>query len=570
MTLQKGVNVREGDSVAAINGRGARITGLLGTFAKLPLNKVFYAGSLAEAQALCGTEAVAGTTSYYDLVDYFANAGNAQLAIVNVKGPAAAQALRTFNDIDGSPQPTLTIKAKPYGVYGNSLSVVIQNDSRLLTRLAVQASSTATSATLQSVALLEVGSVLKFDNGTVNEKVVLDTVTPSSSGDGTGVVSWTGGLTNTFTTALTTVSSQEFMIIVYRNSVEVQRFKGLSKNPAVSFYHTKVVNIDAKNYPIETVNVVSPSTPLYDQWPAQQLTALPLTGGDDDVDGLEAGDWIGSAVTGTGIYAFESVEGLFRIACPNPKINTSPADGYETVLRALLAYAKTKTATAKGFQIYAEVPFNTAIADAITWAKKFEGRELSVWYDWQTGLVSGATVVNPVIGAVLGAAALKDAQYGIYESVGGKDVTLRGVPYYKYSEANDQLLATNKINTLTPNGARVWGSYTLAANPLWLFLNHSEQFNDIAQTLRAETTDVTFKPINDRTKSMLQRRLDNYFRGKLQDGEITMYTIALSQVGSDTLRVSLTIGLVGVAEKIDYVMNFTNIGFVDASVSAAA
>ncbi|MGB5105587.1 MAG: hypothetical protein WBP42_02625 [Candidatus Zixiibacteriota bacterium] len=570
MTLNKGVNVREGESVAAITGRGARVTGLLGTFQKGPVNKPVYCGTLAEAQAMFGDDAVAGTTSYFDMVDMYSNGGSMQAAIVNVKGPAAAQALRTYNDIDASPQPTLTVKAKAYGAYGNSLSVVIANDSRMATRLVAQASSTAISATLQSVAQLEVGSVLKFDNGTQTEKVVLTTVTPSSSGDGTGAVGWVGGLTNTYTTALTTVSSVEFQIIVYRGVIEIARIKGLSKNPDVTFYHTKLVNIDEKNYPIETVNVVSPSTPLYDQWPAESLTPLLLTGGDDDVDGLESADWIGSAVNGTGIYAFESVEGLFRVAVPNPKINTSPADGYETVLRALLAYAKTKTASAKGFEVYAEVPFGTAVADAITWAKKFEGRELSVWYDWQTGLVKGATVVSPIIGAILGAAARKDSQDGIYASVGNHDITLRGTPYYKYSEANDQLMSANNINTITPNGARTWGAYTLAANPLWRFLNHSEQFNDIAQTLKVETGDITFKPINDRTKSMLQRRLDNYFRSKLADGEITMYTIVISQLGANTLRVNLSIGLVGVAEIIDYVMNFSNTGFVDASVGGAA
>ncbi len=572
MTLQKGVNVREGLGVAAITGRGARITGLMGTFQKGPLNKAVFVGSMAEAQGLFGNEAVTGTTSHYDLVDFFNNAGDAQLAVVNVKGPAAVRAFVTVNDIDSSPQPTLTIRCKWFGAWGNLLRVSIAPDSRLITRLTAQVSASATTATLQSVAQLETGSVLKFDNGTQSEKVTLDTVTPSASGDGTGIVTWTGGLTNTYTVALTTASSQEFMIIVYHRTLEIERFKGLSKNPLVSFFHTKVVNIDEKNYPIETVDVTSPSTPLYDQWPsvASATTPVALTGGTDDVGGLESSHWIGSADNGTGLYAFETIEGLFRIACPNPKINTSPADGYEAVMRALLAYAKAKTAKARGFELYMETPFNTSVTDAILFARKFEGREIANWYDWQTGLVNGATVVSPVIGAVLGVAAKKDASFGIFESVGNKEIVLRGKPYYKYSEANDQLMSQSNINTITPNGARVWGGYTLAANPLWKFLNHSEQFNDIAQTLKSETGDVAFKPINDRTKAMLQRRLDNYFRNKLNDGEITSYGVAISQVGSDTLRVNLSIGLVGVAEKIDYVMSFDNTGFVESSLGAAA
>lgn len=568
MTLNKGVNVREGEGVAAITGRGARITGLMGTFQKGPLNKVVYVGNRAEFENMFGTEAVTGTTSYYDAIDMFNNGGNMQAAIVNIKGPSAARAELTVQDIDASPQNTLKIKAKPYGAYGNYLSVVVANDNRLTTRLVAQVNAAAVTATLQSVALLEIGSIVQFYNGTNTEKVVVTNVAPNA--DGTGVITWVGGLTNIYTAELTTVTSLEFMIVVYYKGSEIGRFRGLSKNPAVSFFHTKIVNIDENNYPIETEDIVSASTPLYDQWPAQVLTPTVLTGGSDNVSGLGAANWIGSSANGTGIYAFESVEGLFRIACPNPSIATSAEDGYKQILRALLAFAKTKGKAAAPFEIYAEVPFNKSVADAITFAKEFEGRELSLWYDWQTAKVDGVDVVTSVVGAVLGAAASKDAALGIYHSIGMYPVVLRGVPYYKYSEANDNLMSGSGINTITPNGARIFGGYTLAANPIWRFVNHSEQFNDISQTLKVETRDVTFKPMNDTTISTLQRRLDNFFRGKQADGEILSYTIAITPAAANVLRVNLGIGLVGVAEKIDYVLKFDNTGSVEANLGAAA
>ncbi len=568
MTLNKGVNVREGDSIAAITGRGARITGLMGTFARGPLNKAVYCGNRAEFEAIFGSYAVPLTTSYYDAIDMFANGGNMQAAIVNVKGPAAAQASRTIQDIDASPQNTLKIKWKGYGADGNRASFALTDDSRLVTRLKAALNPAGTSASLESVALLEAGSVLKFNNGTQSEKVVVLTVTPNP--DGSGTVTWTGGVTNTYTVANTTVSSVEFMIIVYYDNVEIKRFRGLSKNPTVSFFHTKVINVDEMNYPIETEDIVSPSTPLYDQWPATNITPLTLTGGDDDVDGLEVSHWIGSAVNGTGVYAFETVEGLLRLACPNPKINTSASDGYKQLLRAMLALANTRDRSARGFEVYAEVPFGTSVNDALVFSREFEGRLLSLWYDWQTGKVAGNEAASPIIGALLGAAAAKDASLGIYHSIGNYPIVLRGVPYYKYSEANDNLMAEYGINTITQNGARVWSGYTLSANPLWRFVNHSEQFIDIAQTLKTETADVVFRPMNDSTINRLHRRLDDYFRGKQADGEILNYTISVAPAAANVLRVSLSIGLVGVAEKIDYVLKFDNSGFVETELGAAA
>lgn len=568
MALNIGVNVREGEGVAAITGRGARITGFMGTFQKGPLNKPVFVGNRAEFESMFGTEAVAGTTSYYDAIDMFNNGGNMQAAIVNIKGPSAAKAEVTLQDIDSSPQNTLKVKAKPYGDYGNKLSVSILNDNRLSTRLTAQANAAAVSATLNSVAQLEVGSIVQFYNGTNTEKVVVTNIAPNA--DGSGVITWSGGLTNVYTAELTTVTSLEFMIVVYYKGNEIARFRGLSKNPAVSFFHTKVINIDANNYPIETEDVVSASTPLYDQWPAQVVTPVVLTGGSDNVSGISAAHWIGSSANGTGIYAFESVEGLFRLCCPNPSISTSAEEGYKALLRAMLAFAKTKSLTAAPFEVYCEVPFNKSVADALLFRNEFEGRNLAVCYDWQTGKVNGADVVTSIVGAALGAAAAKDAALGIYHSLGNYPISLRGVPYYKYSEANANLMAAAGINMITPNGARFWGGYTAAANPLWRFLNHSEQFNDIAQTLKLETRDVTFKPMNDTTISTLQRRLDNYFRGKQADGEILSYTIAITPVNGNTLRVNLGIGLVGVAEIIDYVLKFDNTGSVEANLGAAA
>ncbi len=566
MTLNKGVNVREGDSIAAITGRGARITVFMGTFARGPVKA--FVGNRQEFESLFGSYAVPLTTSYYDAIDMFNNGGNMPALIVNVKGPAAVQASRTIQDIDASPQNTLKIKWKGYGADGNRASFILQDDSRLTTRLKAQVSPAATSAQLESVALLEIGSVLKFNNGSQQEKVVLLTITPNT--DGSGTVTWSGGVTNTYTVANTTVTSVEFMIIVYYDNVEIKRFKGLSKNSAVTFFHTKVINVDEMNYPIETEDIVSPSTPLYDQWPATNATALTLTGGDDDVDGLEATHWIGSASNGTGIYAIETVDGMLRLACPNPKINTSPADGYKQLVRAMLSLANTRDRSARGFQVYFEVPFGTSVNDALVFSREFEGSPLTPIYDWQTGKVNGVEVVSPYTGAIVGAAAAKDASLGIYHSLGGYPIVARGVPYYKYSEANDNLMAEYGITTITQNGAKIWGAYTLSANPIWRFSNHREQFVDIAQTLKAETADVVWKPMNDSTINRLHRRLDYFFRGKQADGEILSYAISIAPAAANVLRVSLSIGLVGVAEKIDYVLKFDNSGFVGTELGAAA
>lgn len=566
MTLYKGVNVIEGQGVSPIEGLSQTVTGLMGTFERGELNKATIVTTLADFQRKFGSKALTGITSYFDVKSFFAKAGEAALALVNVKGSAAAKADKTFQDINGTPADTLKVEAASEGAHGNNLTVEILDDSILTTSLQAQVDAADESATLVSTTGLVIGSFVQFDNGTNQEKVVLTSVNSQ-----TGLVQWSGGLTYTHTIALTVVTSIEFEVVVYENAIQVEDHPGLSMNDDVSFYCESVIN-SSSNY-IRVTDLDSASTPAYRAMPDATTapTALDDTAGDDDLDGLELEDWQGSAALGTGIYAFGGVANLFRIGCPNPKINTDADESYATLVQDLLNYARLR----QDIEVYAEVPYGKTQAEAVTFAAGFEGRELGIFYPWVSAIEAGGKIwVSPVAG-VLGAAAEKDARRGIYKNVGNERLAY-GTDIERYSTRTEEETLNNAgVNTIIlDQGLKIWGGRTQSAVTVWRFINHSELFNYISATLKGEVGDVAFEPINAVTMQNLSRRIEAFFNRLVVDGGVIAFVVQCdstnnppAQTALGYLNCAIEYQPAGVAEKIIFTITSSPAGITSTLLS---
>jgi len=567
-TFNKGVNIIEGQGLSPVDGSSQTVTGIMGTFWKGVLNKAIVVNNMAEFERTFGAFPLTGITSYYDVQGFYSAVGEAPLAVINVKGPAAAKAYLTVVDKAGSPASTLRIQARSEGAWGNNLTVEVLDQNVIVTAPTVNIpTTTAISATLRSTTGMEVGTFLKFYNGTNTEYRELTAVNHT-----TNVVQWVVGLTYAYTTVNGVISSLEFKIIVYEGSVEVERWEGLSMNDSVSFFCEKVIS-DNSNY-IEVVDLDATGynalSTNYLTMPAvtSAPTALTTVAGADDTANIEKAHWTGSAGSATGIYAFAAVPNLFRIGCPNPKILTSADAGYIEVVQALLNFANTQ----QDIEVYAHVPYGKTVAEAVTFVGNFEGRRLCIWYPWVKITDNGATVWVPPVGPVLGTAAKKDRDRGIYKSIGNEPIGYgtdleRGLLRTEEETANDA-----GVNTIIASqGLRTWGGRTRSATTNFRFINHSEQFNDISRTLKSEIGNVTFEPNNAETRAKLVRKIVAYFNEKVKEGGIIAYSIKCDDSNNPSEQVALgylncwiEYQPAGVAEKIVFTVTSSPAGITTA------
>ncbi|MCK9568840.1 phage tail sheath subtilisin-like domain-containing protein [Candidatus Pacearchaeota archaeon] len=560
-TLYKGVNIIEGQGLSPISGSSQTVTGIMGEFKKGVINKAVVVSNMAEFERVFGDSPLAGITSYYDVEGFFAACGEAPLAIVNIKGSTAAKASLTVVDKAGSPASTLKISAKSQGVWGNGLTVEVLDQNVLVTAPTVTIPvTTAVSATLKSTTGLEKGSFLKFYNGTNTEYKELDSVDHTA-----GVVHWTGGLTNSYTTANGVISSLEFKIIVYEGSVEVERWEGLSMNDSVTFFcesvigdnsnYIEVLDLDATGYNAVATNYLT--QPAVTSVPVALTTVA-------GVDGTPTKtEWLGSAAAGTGLYAFAAVPNLFRIACPNPALAVPATDIIE-VVQALLSFANSQ----QDLEVYAEVPYGKTAAEALTFRGNFEGRRLTTIYQWITVTDNGATVWLSNIGPALGAIARKDSNRGIYKSMGNEPLGYGVDIERSLTRTEEETLNEAGINTIIrKNGLRIWGGRTCSASTVWRFVNHSEQFNDLSRTLKSEVGDVTFEPNNAATRAKLVRRVVAYLNEKVTEGGIIAFNVICDATNNPDAQVALgylNCGIeyqpAGVAEKIVFTVTSSSAG----------
>lgn len=488
---QVGVNLVEGVAQSPVTGVTTAVAGMLGTFERGPLNVATLVTSMAQFTSIFGAvpPPVGNKSSWYAAKAIFQKIGTGQLWINRVASSAAAKGTKTFDDSQGSPASTLRVDAANEGTWGNNLSVDVDDDAILTTTVTTTVIATSISAILASVEGLEVGSYVKFYNGTNTEYVTVIAIDYNNK-----TITWTGELTNEYTTVNGVITSLEFKLTVYVNGVEVENWPNLSMNDSVSFFCEIAVNSDY----IACVDLKASDVLGYEDQPVATSSAQALTSGADGIADIESTDWVGVQATKTGLYAFDTVPALFRLIAPDPTITTDAATGKIAVDAAALAYCDARVTC----QYYADVPYNTSVADAVTFAGNFAGRRIAAFFPWVKTIESGATVWVPPTPWALGTALEKDYRRGVHKSVGNERLAATGLDLeYHVSRAEGETLNDAGVNTLRklPSGGLwVYGGRTLSPTTAFRFIDASEYWNYVGRSLEVSTQWVPFE-LNDQT-----------------------------------------------------------------------
>lgn len=512
MTTRVGINLVEGAGrVMPVEGVSTGATGLMGVFLKGPLNVATAVYSQADFERQFGSAGVPGTTSWDSVKAFFAKVPTGLLYIVRVASSAAAKGSKTCEDRNSSPVNTLTIRAKNEGSWGNNISVAVEDHNILATTLVATASASATSAHLTAIGGLEVGSDIKLYNGTNTEYRRIIRIDYA-----TNFVYWTTGLTYAYTTANGVITSAEFRIKVYYSGVLVETHSGLSMNNSVSFFVETAVNSVSEYIAVTDLKTADTD---YKDMPAT-FTVTALASGADGISDVDAADWLGTQAAKTGVYAFDNVPNLFRFCCPNPKLTDAvPTTAYLALVQSLLDYAKGRVT----LEYYADIPYGTSVANAVIFAANYEGRQIAFFWPWCKTVVNGITIWLPPSSLVLGTAVDKDNRRGVHKNVGNETLAYAIDLEYGVSVTEGETLNDGGVNTIramTGRGLVVYGGRTRSAETKWRFLNHSEYWNFIAESLKAALQDVPFEINSETLWSRCRQRVGDFMAREQQKGAL--------------------------------------------------
>lgn len=559
MNLNKGVNIVEGVTASTVEGIATNRSAIIGNFLKGPVNVATLVTTMTEFERVFGTKPATGTTGYYSVAAFFAKLGSAPLWVVRIASSSAAQSTLTIVDRQGTPASTLQVDALYEGADGDYTSVAVADDNILSTIPSANIDAAATSASLQSIGGLEVGTWVEFDNGTQQEQRQITGIDVANK-----QITWATGLTYAYTTANGSVISQEFKLLVYYKNNLVETWEGLSMVDDVTFHIEKIVN-DNSNYVV--VTDLKASDAGFTDMPAVTAKTA-LAGGADGLSDVVGSDYEGSASLGTGIYALDGIENLFRICCPNPKLtDVDAAAAYKQLVQKLLDYADSRVK----MEVYVDIPYGTAEADAITWRAAYEGRRITGFYPWGGISLSTGTEYLPFSSGVMGAAVRKDNDRGVHKNIGNEVLGYYTVLEKSVSTANSELLNDAGINTVElKNGSiRVWGGRTFSAATAWRFLHYSEYWNYLAMTLEAGLQNIIFEPNDAGLWKRVTRILTNLLNNEKVSGAITAFTVVCDetinpqdQVALGKLKATIDYVPVGTAEKFEVVLTSSPSGIV--------
>ena len=506
MNEHVGVNLKEGVALSPIGGISTVIHGLIGTFERGPVGVATLVTSFPQFVGIFGSVPASSGTSWLSVKAYFASAGNGSLYIVRAVDPdTAAKATYTFNDSDS--HTALKVESANEGAWGNSLSVQVVDDSILSTTLAENADASAITAQLTSIAGLEVGSDVKFYNGTNTEYIRITQIDYNSN-----TIYWTGGLANAYTTANGVITSREFKLVVFDRSVQVEEWTGLSMNSVVSFYAEKAVTSKLITCTDVLVTHVGDEN---DQLVA--IAAATLASGNDGLSGITGSDYVGVQADKTGVYALDSVPELFRFCCPNPVVADDEA--LQSLTQSMIDYANSRVTVS----YFTEPPFGSTVAEVVTWANKFEGRLGQMFWPGAKVIDDGLKYDLHISGFALGAAAHKDYTVGVHKSIGNEKVPWAYDLEYDVSDAECDLLTDAGVNTvrkMTGGGIRIYGGRTLSAVTKFRYSHVSELWNYVGKSLSIALRDAVFQPNDQTLWKGLTRRISNFLSNLQTTGAI--------------------------------------------------
>jgi hypothetical protein len=450
--------------------------------------------------------------------------------------------VETINGTDsGATYPTLLVEAgyrgnRSPGVSGKTLrsqAILAPLKASLGTGNDLVADITAgdTEVQVHSLAGLNENSVITVGDGTNTEyKTVTNKRTEVVGVTISFYIEVNTPFTYSYTAAASTLQTNEFDLVIYDGTQEVERWTGLSMLDVADNYVETILNDESlgSEYVVVTdLDAVPPG--IGADTPATDAASVALTGGTDEIPSPgDDADWIGTAVGGTGFYAWGTIKDFMPIC--------TPGNNSAILVHQMAAYCKSR--------IYFE--YLTYVTEGMSGddAVNFRNNVIGVDSDCSAMYAGGIEVFDPIgagsnprrkiqgLGALMGIRARVDSlpgnAGGPWEAPAGEgdygtvNYALDVATEYRDDEAGSMNEAgINVIRKFgSTNPVTVWGCRTLSTNPTkrFLYINVRRFFQFVEKSIADSTRWAVHRNNNFRLWSKLEDRVDDFLTDLMPQG----------------------------------------------------
>lgn len=240
-----------------------------------------------------------------------------------------------------------------------------------------------------------------------------------------------------------------------------------------------------------------------------------LNGGDDGLTGtpaFNADDIIGSELTGTGLFALDTIKDASILVIPNAS---------DEVARAAIAYCEKR----KDLFFVMDLPSDKT--DPAAYVADKASSYAAIYYPWITDddPFTGKPLTLPPSGAVAGSYAQTDVSRGVHKAPAGVENgylnSATGIQRI-VGKGETDILYPKKINVIRkfPEGILIWGTRTLSAEPAWRYVNVRRLFMFLESSLERGLQWVVFEPNDFTLWKNITRNVSAFLRVQWQEGKL--------------------------------------------------
>lgn len=520
-----GVPVLDALSVSAISpgtwGTALQVAVAATSRFQLPLAESVAAASVTSFNLPVNTDVVPGTVLYlvHEITGVVANLGH---------DPANPTAVAFGDDLmQGGAPSTATI---PVGAFAFSPDFSVMTTTTSTFDLTAANPPAASAVQLDSIAGLSPGEPLHFvvDHAIVVVQSIEATVVGGVPAMRVIVADPPGIALPDLPADATRVYARDFALLVVLDGevVETHASLSLEADHPSDYVNTRLgPESGASQY------IVAASSPgPVDEIVMSNTAFTPLDGGNDGLTDLSVADFVGSELARNGLHALDAVEDASILVVGHSRI-TSVAEPDPVVHQQNLTAATIAWVENRRDMFHIIDPPRTSGTDPVQAVRDFRSNLSSsyagIYFPW-IGIgdpITGQPVLVPPSGAVAGILARSDARRGVHKAPAGLDVGLVSrathTGHILTRGENDVIYPENinAIRTLT-QGIVVWGSRTIAADPLWQQVSVRRLFIFLERSIELGTQWVVFEP-NDRVLwKTIERTVRSFLRIQWMEGKL--------------------------------------------------
>jgi phage tail sheath protein FI len=250
----------------------------------------------------------------------------------------------------------------------------------------------------------------------------------------------------------------------------------------------------------------------------------------DGLANLSITDFVGSDLAKNGLHALDPVDDASILVIAYSRITSTavplPKDNQLALAGQAIAWVENR----KDMFYIIDPPrtvSTTAVADVASFRSSLSSSYAALYFPWieAADQLTGQNVMMPPSGAIAGIYARSDGNRGVHKAPAGIDVglvsTATGTAHLVTRGENDVLypLNINAIRNLT-DGIVVWGSRTIAADPLWLQISIRRLFIFIERSIQLGTNWVVFEPNDLGLWKTIEKSIKGFLRIQWLEGKL--------------------------------------------------